>query len=509
MAYLPFPSSACFARTNFMKLKLICRHTNFSTLSRLSNQKKLCLNHEPRRTKNECPVSVSVFRRLGTSNALHLLWRASPVLTPEQTSEALQQNAVSVHFDEEPSTSLVQRYDSNQLFSNKPGEDRRAVAECILTDGIMFGVFDGHGGTACAQAVGERIFNYIAAEVLPYRNLPEVVRQLQKGELVDLVKWYRHPNEYKLQATAELNQESLIRYVQANLSVDILDDDETEDILKTAFDRLDKDLSTEAMRAVTEEFGIEPVLAAVAGSCACVAYLQGRDLHVANVGDCRAVLGRSTSIGTWEAVQLTSDHNVQNRSEVERIKKRHPPNESSTVIKNGRLLGELMPLRAFGNIRFKWTTEMQQKLLRTFMGYMPPKNFHSPPYLIPTPEVTHHRITSDDKFLILASDGLWDMLSSEKAVQLVGEHMKSLKASGDYVPQEVATLQYIMKDLKERMDILKSLDTNSATHLIRFALCGESNGFDLNKLAQILSLPDAIARQHRDDMTVTVIYFDS
>ena len=32
----------------------------------------------------------------------------------------------------------------------------------------------------------------------------------------------------------------------------------------------------------------------------------------------------------------------------------------------------------------------------------------SPPYLISTPEISYRALTSDDRFLILASDGFWD-----------------------------------------------------------------------------------------------------
>ncbi|XP_054748469.2 pyruvate dehydrogenase [acetyl-transferring]-phosphatase 1, mitochondrial-like [Lytechinus pictus] len=505
---------ACQMRLSLTLIRLKCTKTNFVSNCRKVHRSSAQLISFVQKDRNERFSSfngkwLTFTRSLGTSSQSQYPWRVNPVLTPEQTSEVLQQNEVSVHFDEESSQKDVQRYDSNQLFSNKPGEDRRAIAECLLSNGILFGIFDGHGGTACAQAVSERLFNYIAAETLPFHTLPKILAQLQSGEANELVKWHRHPNDYKLQATVDLYKESLIKYVQANLSVDVLDDDSTADVLKTAFDRLDNDFSTEAMRATTESLGIEPVLTAVTGSCACVAYVDDQDLYVANVGDCRAVLGRKSEYGTWEAVPLTVDHNVQNLGEVERIKGGHPSHESTTVIKNGRLLGELMPLRAFGNIRFKWTAEMQQKLMRTFIGYVPPKSYHTPPYLITTPEVTYRRLTPNDKFLILASDGLWDMLTNDKAVQLVGEHMKSMKASSSYSVEEGSTLKNIMADLKERMDILKSLDTNSATHLIRYALCGVANDFDLNKLAEILSLPDAIARQHRDDMTVTVIYFDS
>lgn len=36
------------------------------------------------------------------------------------------------------------------------------------------------------------------------------------------------------------------------------------------------------------------------------------------------------------------------------------------------------------------------------------------------PEVTRHAIGEDDRFLIIASDGLWELIESEEAVQIVG-----------------------------------------------------------------------------------------
>lgn len=41
------------------------------------------------------------------------------------------------------------------------------------------------------------------------------------------------------------------------------------------------------------------------------------------------------------------------------------------------------------------------------------------PYVIPDPEVTVSERSKSDEFLILASDGLWDVLSNEKACQIV------------------------------------------------------------------------------------------
>lgn len=54
----------------------------------------------------------------------------------------------------------------------------------------------------------------------------------------------------------------------------------------------------------------------------------------------------------------------------------------------------------------------------------------------------------------------------------------------------------------------KPTDRNGATHLIRHALGGTDYGIEHSKLSHILSLPPDVVRLFRDDMTVTVIYFN-
>jgi len=49
--------------------------------------------------------------------------------------------------------------------------------------------------------------------------------------------------------------------------------------------------------------------------------------------------------------------------------------------------------------------------------------------LIPTPEVFTHVITEDDKFLILATDGVWEFIDNEQAAQIVDDfHRQGLPA---------------------------------------------------------------------------------
>jgi pyruvate dehydrogenase phosphatase len=71
-------------------------------------------------------------------------------------------------------------------------------------------------------------------------------------------------------------------------------------------------------------------------------------------------------------------------------------------------------------------------------------------------------------------------------------------------------LNYLNGVLKKRQSAmkLKPQDHNSATHLIRSALGGTAYGVDHGRLSQMLTLPPDMVRMFRDDITVTVIFFD-
>lgn len=46
------------------------------------------------------------------------------------------------------------------------------------------------------------------------------------------------------------------------------------------------------------------------------------------------------------------------------------------------------------------------------------------PAVTAQPDVVEHHITSEDEFVVLASDGLWDKLSNQEAVGLVYDTVK-------------------------------------------------------------------------------------
>ncbi|XP_061359728.1 protein phosphatase 2C 77-like [Gastrolobium bilobum] len=128
------------------------------------------------------------------------------------------------------------------------------------------------------------------------------------------------------------------------------------------------------------ESSIEPV-----GSTAVVAILSQTHIIVANCGDSRAVLCRGK-----EALPLSSDHKPNREDEWERIEA-----AGGRVIQwNGyRVLGVLAVSRSIGDRYLK-------------------------PWIIPDPEVKCVHREKNDECLILASDGLWDVMTNEEACDI-------------------------------------------------------------------------------------------
>jgi len=201
---------------------------------------------------------------------------------------------------------------------------------------------------------------------------------------------------------------------------------------------------------------------------------------VISLGDCRAVVGTKSTKGSWSPNVMSADHNVDNVEEVERLERLHPGEKA--VIFRGRLLGQLQPLRAFGDIPYKWSIELHRNVLDVLYGrpLVHESIYLSPPYLTAQPDVTSRELTSKDGFLILGTDGLWDTVSNEMAVTIVGEYLEELQQG-------------------------KVHTENAATRLIRYALGGGSN----YRLSEMMQIPDNQKRNFHDDVTVTVIFFNN
>lgn len=242
----------------------------------------------------------------------------------------------------------------------------------------------------------------------------------------------------------------------------------------------------------------------------------------------------------------------------------HPPEEASYVIQRGRVFGGLEPTRAFGDSRYKWPKEFQLRWAVLWFNLMecanetpvprlqqlfgeesgltirrPPTDLKTPPYVTSRPEITHRKLpfnsdtssskscsSSNLRFLVMATDGLWDRLSSAEVVALTGEYLNRVAPNGspssspppltisksDLAQTTVETptsLGVLGKGTPQDTPSSKEgawafVDKNVSTHLIRNAL----GGADENELHKLLSIPAPLSRRYRDDLTVTVVWWE-
>ena len=230
----------------------------------------------------------------------------------------------------------------------------------------------------------------------------------------------------------------------------------------------------------------ERVMTAIEGACAITALVRQRNVFVANTGDCRVVIGQKLPDNTWEAIPLSHDHNALNEAEVQRLKSSHP-GEENTVIIGDRVLGSLMPFRTFGDVDFKW----EKKYLENVVPVWP--NYFTPPYMTAEPVVTKHEVQAGDKFMILASDGLWERITNEDAVNVVVQSMRGAVPHGK---------SWAASFFKGRKNDAECCLENAATQLLWHALGGTDE-----TVTQLLNVDQRWSRMFRDDITVIVVFF--
>ncbi|KAG2310459.1 hypothetical protein Bca52824_022016 [Brassica carinata] len=121
------------------------------------------------------------------------------------------------------------------------------------------------------------------------------------------------------------------------------------------------------------------------GSTASAAVLVGNHLYVANVGDSRTIVSKA-----GKAIALSDDHKPNRSDERKRIE-----SAGGVIMWAGtwRVGGVLAMSRAFGN-----------RMLKQFV--------------VAEPEIQDLEIDHEAEFLVLASDGLWDVVTNEDAVSL-------------------------------------------------------------------------------------------
>lgn len=434
------------------------------------------------------------------------------MLTPDQVTAKLRKTEESYFVNRGKG---VVRYDIVAIPSNNPIEDdhveqviqvpQTPAQDQTASDWMFWGVFDGHVGWTTSAKLRQTLVSYVA------RELNTTYTNAQK------------------QAATETPEPS---------AVDLA--------IKTAFLRLDNDIVhgsvQKVLSAQSKPLAAQVLAPAISGACALLSFYDSRtkELRVACAGDSRAVLGRRGDNGKWTATALSIDQTGGTSSEKARLSAEHP--NEPMVTANGRILGSLEPSRSFGDATYKWSRDVQDKLHQNYFGRRPNKHLLTPPYVTAEPVVTTTKIKPErDDFVVMATDGLWEMLTNDEVVGLVGMWLERQTKTTDAVgstgaaagsswlsgwfgngnstlPIESTTAAKdksgsagqrapirqdqwgVQPDSSNRFIVE---DKNAATHLVRNALGGK----DRDTVSALLTLTSPNSRRFRDDVTIEVIFF--
>ncbi|KAI9837203.1 MAG: hypothetical protein M1837_003082 [Sclerophora amabilis] len=290
--------------------------------------------------------------------------------------------------------------------------------------------------------------------------------------------------------------------------------------IKAAFLSLDKEIIEDGNAAIQESQSQAEVVSrqapGYAGSCGLLSVFDPHSsvLRVACVGDSRAVLGRKNPDGKWEAEPLSEDQTGFNEAEYARVTADHPGETDVVSRDSGRVLG-IAVTRAFGDGLWKWPLETINVASKRFWGRDPRPGYQTPPYLTAEPVISTTKIQSgkDGDFLIMATDGVWDHISSQHAVECVGQWIQARRA-GTLPEKQRAVRTHNTVETGQRPVGYSSRwkvtpgdfvveDENAATHLARNVLGGKNR--DL--FCGAMSATPPLSRNVRDDLTVQVVFF--
>ncbi|KAK4725536.1 hypothetical protein R3W88_028315 [Solanum pinnatisectum] len=236
----------------------------------------------------------------------------------------------------------------------------------------------------------------------------------------------------------------LIRFARARGTID-------EEVLNNAVAATEEAF----LDYVRERFETDPLIASK-GSCCLVGVIWNGTLYVASLGDSRAVLGHNhiERPDRIVALQLTNDHNASNVAVRNELNASHPDDPNIVVYDREawRVRGIIQITRALGDAYLKH----QEFALGTNFPKFHLKVPITRPVVRADPEVSSRNLQAVDRFVIFASDGLWDLLTNEKAVEIVNTYPKK----GIARRLLVSALDEAARRVKIKYDGLKKVGIN-------------------------------------------------
>ncbi|KAJ0895898.1 putative protein-serine/threonine phosphatase [Helianthus annuus] len=252
-------------------------------------------------------------------------------------------------------------------------------------------------------------------------------------------------------------------YVAKNLHSNVLEMLEkcsenatTEEVVKAAFMKTDDEFLKQGLES---------------GACCVTALIKEKELFVSNLGDCRAVISKK-----GKAESLTKDHKASHDDERKRIQDKG----GYVELHRGtwRVHGVLAVSRSIGDAHLK-------------------------DWVLGEPETKILPLTDDLEYLILASDGLWDEVGNQEAIDVVTRCMTNLSPKVKKV--------YRVKRMKHRENSENDEPQHMARRVVKTSDQNQNQNQDHGLTAdglvgackELVNL--AVKRGSLDDITVMIL----
>lgn len=251
-------------------------------------------------------------------------------------------------------------------------QDAMIAWEDFMVEDVTFcGVFDGHGPHG--HLVARKVRDSLPLKLLSFLNSEQIKPVETNASCCD----------------------AMPKLDTVDSEKDVLVDDKLYSIWREAF--------LKSFKAMDKELKSHPNLDCFcSGSTAVTVVKQGLNLFLGNIGDSRAIMGSKASDGSLVATQLTVDLKPDLPKEAERI---------------NRCKGRVFALQDEPEVSRVWLPYDDAPGLAMARAF---GDFCLKEYgVISVPEFTHRILTERDLFIVLASDGIWDVLSNEEVVEIV------------------------------------------------------------------------------------------
>ncbi|KAL3653928.1 putative protein phosphatase 2C 33 [Castilleja foliolosa] len=264
------------------------------------------------------------------------------------------------------------------------------------TDTVFCGVFDGHG--PYGHMVARRVRDSLPLKLSSHWEVNIKSEEVLRGVSLNTVAT---GSSFGSEGTSFVSADD----EASRVSVDVEENGKNQpEIFETL-----KELFLKAFKLMDRELRMHANIDCFcSGTTAVTLVKQGQDLVIGNVGDSRAILATRDENDVLSALQLTVDLKPNLPAEAERIRKckgrvfslQDEPDVSRVWLPHNDSPGLAMA-RAFGDFCLK--------------------DFG----LISVPDIFYRRITDQDEFIVLASDGIWDVLSNKEVVDIVDSSTRS------------------------------------------------------------------------------------